>query len=300
VGFFSQPFFSPASICPSGFTNACSYSKNVWDEIPTLTYGADVANQMTYLLQDGDTAIGCCPTGFSCDSYFALTCTKAFSAGQTVTGVSYGRSCSPTPTTLSFSTGILDSLNIVNGQQLNVWLLQNPGTDNHTSSSSGSILSTGAKIGLGVGIPLGILIAAALIFIYCHRRRNQRKENRRQRDRQAQNRTDEPVLPPHLEKPELQGSDAPAGGIGAGQAKTKAELDAKTAVPEPRVSEHGAVNSSELDGSKATTDPTATHGKAELDAAPSATITNLAELSGEPYRYELEAGDDAKWKTREV
>jgi hypothetical protein len=254
---------------------------------------------MAYLLQDGDTAIGCCPTGFSCGSIFAMTCTKSYSDGQTVTGVKYGRSCSSEPTTIAFTSGLFNTIDIVTGEQLNVWLLQNPAKDNRTSSSGSSNLSTGARIGLGVGIPLGILIAAALIFIYWHRSRKQQREKQCQRDRQAQNTGDDPALPPHLEKPELPGSTAHLGGVISGPVMTRGELDAKHTVAGSRVSgqKDGDVESSEVDASKVTTTSQET---AELDAAPSATITNFAELSGDPYRHELDAGDDARWETREV
>lgn len=292
-------FFSPASMCPQGFTSACNVTKNVFDPaLQNLTYGADATEDVRFVLSDGETAIGCCPTGFECDTYWVASCTSTLSAGQTVSGLKYGRSCSSEPTAMSVPTSS-DLLDIgvfwTTAKQQNVWLVHNPEKDNAAASSSSSGgLSTGAKIGLGFGIPLGVIALAVIIFICCHRSRKLKNKKRRQKDRQAEKPNSEPVLPPHLKKPELQGSDGPAVTVpGAKVISQKPELDTKTATSTTVFSKDP--KTPELGGSQ-----TGTESRHELDSPAAATITNIAELSSDPYRYELDAGDDVRWKTRDV
>ena len=289
-------FFSPASVCPQGFTSACNVTKTVFDPgVQSITFGAAVTEELRFVLEDGETAIACCPIGYECDSRSAQSCSSIISPGQTVSGLTYGRSCSSEPTTTVIPASSDIFFTTEAASQFNVWLVHDPGKDRAGASSpSSGGLSTGAKIGLGVGIPLGLIALAVIIFIYCHRRRKLETERQRQKQRQTQKPDDEPALPPHLEKPELQGSEGAAvAGPGRKTITQKPELDTKTATST------GAVNkdlkSPELDASQ-----TGTGARHELHSPASATITNFAEFSSDPYRYELDAGDDVRWKSREV
>ncbi|KAK3339051.1 hypothetical protein B0H65DRAFT_433093 [Neurospora tetraspora] len=51
-------FYSPGLFCPEGYTSACTAS--AVDGVTSTGWKAQ------YPLQDGETAIGCCPTGFRC------------------------------------------------------------------------------------------------------------------------------------------------------------------------------------------------------------------------------------------
>jgi hypothetical protein len=207
-------------------------TKNVFNAAPaSLTYGVSADTEILCLLNDEETAIGCCPTGFECDSLWAMSCSSTAANGEVITGVSYGRSCSSTPVAYSVTTSsdIFNSGYSPTAQQLNAWIVCNPEKDNSTSLSSGG-LSIGAKIGLGVGIPLGVIAIAAIIFAFCIRHRRLEKERLQQQERKGEKPVAEPVLPPHLSKLELQGSDVAAVTSAGGQAlHNKPELDIKTA-----------------------------------------------------------------------
>jgi hypothetical protein len=99
---------------------------------------------------------------------------------------------------------------------------------------------------------------------------------------------------PHLKKPELQGSDGPAIKVsGAKVISQKPEIDTKTVTSTTVFSKDP--NPPELGGSQ-----TGTESRHELDSPATGTITNIAELSSDPYRYELDGGEGVRWKTRDV
>lgn len=52
---FAWGFYSPAYICPQGYTTAC-----------TATAGGRAGWDVAFSMVPGETAVGCCPTGFSC------------------------------------------------------------------------------------------------------------------------------------------------------------------------------------------------------------------------------------------
>ena len=54
----SRGFYSPGLYCPEGYTTGCTASAN--DGVTSTGWKAD------YPLKDGETAVGCCPTGFRC------------------------------------------------------------------------------------------------------------------------------------------------------------------------------------------------------------------------------------------
>ena len=56
-GFNGRGFYSPGVICPAGHTPACS-----------ATAGGESGWVVQFLMNVPETAIGCCPTGFSCDN----------------------------------------------------------------------------------------------------------------------------------------------------------------------------------------------------------------------------------------
>jgi hypothetical protein len=146
----------------------------------------------------------------------------------------------------------------------------------------------------GVGIPFSVIAIVAIIFASYIRYRRLEKERLRQQERKGEKPVAEPVLPSHLSKPELQGSDVAAVTGAGGQAlHNKPELDIKTATSTAVRSEEP--KSPELDSCQ-----TGTGSRQELDSDPSVTIRDIVELSTDSYWYELDAGDDARLKTRDV
>ncbi|RMZ92122.1 hypothetical protein DV736_g592, partial [Chaetothyriales sp. CBS 134916] len=261
-----SPFFSPASICPRGFTSACGITKTASQAAPAQT--GERNSDIFYLLSDRETAIGCCPTNFECDSESAGICISTVT--QEIYGVSYGQSCSSTSVTVGY-----DEIGAT-ATQMNVWIIHNAKTDSNmssshntsssnTTSSSPRGLSTGAKIGMGVGIPLGIIVIAMIFFAFVIRHRGLRKQRLQQQE------------PSDISKPGQQGSDAVAETGAWEQALyAKSELDTKT-VTSTTVSNREA-KSPELNSRQ-----TSTGLRPELDNEPRATIRDVAELSTDSY-----------------
>ena len=92
-----------------------------------------------------------------------------------------------------------------------------------------------------------------------------------------------------MEKPELQGSEAQTGT--GGPIKARTELETRTAASNAIA--EAKSRPPELDGVRSEATPS--H---ELDSSASATITKFAELSSDPYRYELDAGNGAELNLR--
>lgn len=58
----SLAVYSPGSICPEGFSAACTVERSKDDEPPTTTRNIITASRAMYnVLQIGETAVGCCP-----------------------------------------------------------------------------------------------------------------------------------------------------------------------------------------------------------------------------------------------
>ncbi|KAH8890963.1 hypothetical protein GQ53DRAFT_164843 [Thozetella sp. PMI_491] len=64
--FLGWGFYSPGIVCPGGYTTACSATKG-----PS---GYSAAWDVEFSLTLGETAIGCCPTGYTCGNNFGNTC----------------------------------------------------------------------------------------------------------------------------------------------------------------------------------------------------------------------------------
>ncbi|KAG9253426.1 uncharacterized protein F5Z01DRAFT_688251 [Emericellopsis atlantica] len=61
--FVGWGFYSPGTGCPTGYSAAC-----------TARYGKGPEWKIQFDLQEGETAVGCCPTGFDCTNRNGNTC----------------------------------------------------------------------------------------------------------------------------------------------------------------------------------------------------------------------------------
>ncbi|KAI1395036.1 hypothetical protein F4819DRAFT_506218 [Hypoxylon fuscum] len=201
-----QPFlawglYSPASICPYGYSTACSYN------------GALETGDFNFYFQPKatETVIGCCPTGYTCslsNGGYGQTCTAQLTSTSvpTVTCES-GTSAQFEWLTIPYAVATTDSVEIVSTFIAYAPLFQlnnkiaDPSSFSSTSSSSGPSslpstpislatsvsspngpsesslprqgLSTGAQAGIGCGVGLGaILIGAVAFCLFRSRRRN--------------------------------------------------------------------------------------------------------------------------------
>ncbi|KAH8678453.1 hypothetical protein BX600DRAFT_507398 [Xylariales sp. PMI_506] len=189
-------FYSPGLICPSGYSSACS---------ATAAGTSDFS--MQFPLTAGETAIGCCPSGYGC-SYTAdsQTCVATVTTGTLAIG-----SCSGSQDSIAFQGSIPDAyvvgestetitavlmsaplfqLNFqasdlstatsgssgVNGATATVTVVSEP-TQAATANSGSTSLSTGAQIGIGVSIGVvGLGAIGALIGCLLSRYRKKRLE----------------------------------------------------------------------------------------------------------------------------
>ncbi|KAK4158054.1 hypothetical protein C8A00DRAFT_39610 [Chaetomidium leptoderma] len=72
--FLGWGYYSPGLACPTGYTTAC-----------TAEYGGRPGWEMQFNLVPGETAVGCCPTGYTCGNIDGNTCLAVATAGTPVT-----------------------------------------------------------------------------------------------------------------------------------------------------------------------------------------------------------------------
>ncbi|KAF2262040.1 hypothetical protein CC78DRAFT_325977 [Lojkania enalia] len=62
-------FYSPGVVCPTGYTSACTAAFEASDQSMTIPTPAPFDGRFQFPLVAGETAVGCCPTGYTCASY---------------------------------------------------------------------------------------------------------------------------------------------------------------------------------------------------------------------------------------
>ncbi|KAI0145425.1 hypothetical protein GGR57DRAFT_298026 [Xylariaceae sp. FL1272] len=188
-------YYSPGIVCPTGYGTSCIGTASV-----------DGGFSFQFPLTEGETGIGCCPTGFRCqyDGDGAQTCvsvatTNSFAAVTCSSGSSQDFNYYDVPATATITqseetaTTVISRVTIyaplfqLNFQQTDLPSSSSSPTKTTSSTSSETTsassqsqsasasagLSTGAKAGIGVGAAAGglLLIGAAALFIYRRRRR---------------------------------------------------------------------------------------------------------------------------------
>ncbi|KAL6897193.1 hypothetical protein GGI43DRAFT_385808 [Trichoderma evansii] len=202
--FVGWGFYSPGLACPAGYTSAC-----------TAVYGQRPPWETQFSLVPSETAVGCCPTGFTCTNFNGNTCMATVTHSTTFPTaycsdtdlVNYGIATFPTITTMTTtetSTGTTEVESSTSTRtmvlfapmfQLNFHASDLPAsttasstasntgtqsstaseTGNGTSSKSSGGLSDGAKIGLGVGIGLGVAFLLAFGAFIYYYRRSKNR-----------------------------------------------------------------------------------------------------------------------------
>ncbi|KAH8701082.1 hypothetical protein BGW36DRAFT_460139 [Talaromyces proteolyticus] len=196
--FMGGGFYSPGISCPVGYTSACS-----------ATGGGHTGYSFQYNLLDAETAIGCCPSGYTCGYISAgvdasvQTCVSTVSTGQFSAIQCYGstsvltQQTVPTTVAASVTATASDASSDVIIQTMTIKaplfqiiykssdLPKSTSTTIPTStimtaptikaptSQPDTSLSTGAKAGIGVGAAVGglILIGAAIFLLFLRRKR---------------------------------------------------------------------------------------------------------------------------------
>ncbi|KAI1260706.1 hypothetical protein F5Y18DRAFT_432067 [Xylariaceae sp. FL1019] len=196
VAFNGWGYYSPGLACPTGYETSCIGTASV-----------DGGFSFQFPLTKGETAVGCCPTGFRCkyDGDGAQTCmsiatTDSFAAVTCSSGSSQDFNYYNVPATATItqseetSTAVISRITVyaplfqLNFQETDLPSSSSTNTASSTSSRATSVasapsesqtasastgLSSGAKAGIGIGAALGalLLIGAAALFFYRRRRR---------------------------------------------------------------------------------------------------------------------------------
>ncbi|PTB69063.1 hypothetical protein BBK36DRAFT_1192995 [Trichoderma citrinoviride] len=201
--FVGWGFYSPGLACPAGYTTAC-----------TAVYGQRPEWDTQFTLVSSETAVGCCPTGFSCANINGNTCiatatstsiptafcdgtdltdsaTETFPNIVTVTQTNSAgadvRVSTSTRTTmmlyapmfqLNFQASDLPASTTASTTEPTSSSSPSSSTssapDNDGASHSAGGLSSGAKVGLGVGLGLGIAFLLAFAGFIYYYRRSRR------------------------------------------------------------------------------------------------------------------------------
>ncbi|KAI1102637.1 hypothetical protein F4804DRAFT_334129 [Jackrogersella minutella] len=190
----TQPFgafgvYSPGTVCPYGYSTACSYNGAM------ATHGFDFFFQP----EVSETAIGCCPTGYACiKNNFGQTCITVMTSTIVPTATCESWTSAQfqdlaIPYTIIGDDGLetisdftayapLFQLNHQVSDLLTTTETTVTSSDDNVRTSPVSIsstsalqtspteppreqgLSTGARVGIGCGVPLGIIILGAIAF----------------------------------------------------------------------------------------------------------------------------------------
>ncbi|KAI0141884.1 hypothetical protein GGR57DRAFT_486361 [Xylariaceae sp. FL1272] len=205
--------FSPGFACPSGYTSACRSTSGGYGNWPPF-----------WPLSEGETAVGCCPSSYTCSNDNEGSVMIGQNCYQTISETSFtallcdGSASSstevllPGPFTSVFVDGTETSTEVISKETLiltaELWQLVFKADDllaTSTSTSTSSIpsntpttmpessqrdLSTGGKAGIGVGaVVAGLLALGALLRLL----RRYRKRHRIPEEENTQ--PNEPVLP---------------------------------------------------------------------------------------------------------
>ncbi|KAJ4856036.1 hypothetical protein T069G_09404 [Trichoderma breve] len=241
--------YSPASICPSGYTAACVQTRSKGQSDPFANKANNVASEIIWnMLNVGETVSGCCPTGYGCDTFIASLCTSRPASPITVTD---GLTCTGILPPVSDPT-VADLAIAMRVMVVHTATSEHTATRTTTSSAPASSvpspsapassvpsenppskpsqgLPLAAKIAIGVVIPLIVILSgAACFFIYRYRRRRKLLQAGQGLGRDARGNGGDDLETP---KPELPGDEGLVVSGPNGTAFRKPELDATTSGP---------------------------------------------------------------------
>ncbi|CEJ83170.1 hypothetical protein VHEMI03191 [[Torrubiella] hemipterigena] len=138
------PVFSPALGCPVGYSSACTMMTGV-----------------SWMLNAGQTAVGCCPSGYQCEPT-GISCFSSATPGALVTNTACSNDGS-SPLTAS-----IGSSTIAIGCAPRVVYIRNVEADHG--------LSSGAKAAIGTCVGLAVITITLVGYILSRRRRRQRRK----------------------------------------------------------------------------------------------------------------------------
>ncbi|OAA40442.1 hypothetical protein BBO_06026 [Beauveria brongniartii RCEF 3172] len=256
------PVFSPASICPSGYTSACGFkSSNATIAIASAEH---VINEfemmMNTLVEETQTAIACCPSSYGCYALGPYMCISRPSSGESLTG-DWANNCkyhsTPSISSIAASTSTtmyVEAPAVVlvrdlpnSGPKTGTPSAADPTTTTGSDAASGprSGLSTGVKAAIGVCVPLFVICAGLLVFAFMRRR------SRRASEDSVETNTAAPTaeFSPPSEKIEMDGSEPRHSTVMKSPSGVVSMLSDRSATASPGAATH---MSTELYGSMPT------------------------------------------------
>ena len=201
-------FYSPAFYCPVGYTSACS-----------TTQGGHLGggNGVVYSLISGETAVGCCPQGFTCSvngvyqtckseagygaAFPVVTCESGSSNGFTEMAIP--ATIEASSTTYNFAAYDMYAPMIEIRWQSSDRPAKTPAMTTSTSSTLSSRtgtstpsngLATSTKIAIGATVPALVIIAAVLLGVLLWRRKRGRAPDTKQDPTESKFDSSSPVL----------------------------------------------------------------------------------------------------------
>ncbi|KAM0261399.1 hypothetical protein ACHAQJ_002252 [Trichoderma viride] len=165
------------------------------------------------MLNDGETALGCCPSNYVCDQNSPHICTSQPPSGDII-GVKNGISCSSGTASAQSSTALT-------AEAIRILLVKSATSNAIAKETSSPKKSSGKgeQIAIGVAVPIAILLISAAVFYFVKRRKRLRKQTSDQEVLAGGGDSDSGL------KAELPGSFATAISGPKGAAFQKPELD---------------------------------------------------------------------------
>ncbi|KAH8885295.1 hypothetical protein GQ53DRAFT_878663 [Thozetella sp. PMI_491] len=176
-------FYSPGTVCPSGWYQACTATANGMSAWP-----------VQFSMLEGETAVGCCPMGFTCSHGSVQTCVVTITSSTfPIAYCTNSTTASLTYVTIpgAFGTSSLDTFSIlapmVQMNHRSLDLVSRTAAVSETTAETASLTSTvtsssltplstgrlsdGAKAGIGVGAGVGALVIITVVSVFAVRRR---------------------------------------------------------------------------------------------------------------------------------
>ncbi|KAK1246544.1 LOW QUALITY PROTEIN: hypothetical protein MKX08_000346 [Trichoderma sp. CBMAI-0020] len=163
------PIYSPGLACPSGYSPTCTIEriKGVTDSTTTTT-AANAYNVIWSMLNDGETAIGCCPSNYACDPNSPHLCISTPQSGDII-ALTSGVSCSSGMTASQNPTALTaEAMRILLVRSSDPTSSLNSSSTNNPSSGKAS--RNGESIAIGVAVSLAIITICAVAFYFLRRK----------------------------------------------------------------------------------------------------------------------------------
>ncbi|KAG8405437.1 hypothetical protein J3458_022092 [Metarhizium acridum] len=180
------PVYSPGSVCPHGYGPSCTISRPAGTALygaANATSGLNLAERkIQRMLKAGETAIGCCPSGYACDVSKPHGCVSTVKPGGRISAVHGARGVCFRSTALETRTATSDTRAVAWGPR--VLVVQStpvPATEEGANDDEpgNTTLSPGIEAAIAVSIPLGLIVFGLAIYILVYWRRKKARSNER-------------------------------------------------------------------------------------------------------------------------